>query len=147
MKGESVLFKEGDEVKIHFDPVIGDSNNISFSPDSVSRQFQIGDRIKADFNAVCFRIEKVEDLDLVAVVERSVHVGSNKAADIVREVKLDAITVKDHDAFIIDLDMGVRNFSLSFANSAKDIKSIRNIIGYKTNLISKFPKLKVSAGY
>jgi len=32
MVSETVAFKEGDEVCIHFEPIIGDANNISFSP-------------------------------------------------------------------------------------------------------------------
>ena len=51
MINESVFYKEGDAVRIHHEPVVGDNGNISFTPISVSRQFQVGDSIRVDFNA------------------------------------------------------------------------------------------------
>jgi pyruvate kinase len=142
MINESVFFNEGDIVRIHHESVVGDSGNISFAPISVSRQFQVGDSIRVDFNAASLRIEEIEDQYLLAVVECAGQVGSNKATDINREVSLDAITFKDQEAFKIGLDMGVRNFSLSFTNSAEDVKAMRKIIGNESNLISKIESVK-----
>ena len=56
-------------------------------------------------------------------------VGSNKAADTDGDVTLDPVTPKDREAFKIGLKMGVRNFSLSFTNSAKDVHQVRKVIG------------------
>ena len=137
MINESVLFNKGDNIRIHHEPVTGDSKNISFAPISVSQQFQVGDRIKVDFNATCLKIEKIENNHLIAVVESAGHVGSNKAANIDREIKLDSVTPKDREAFKIGLKFGVRNFSLSFTNSAEDVRTIRKIIGNESNLIAK----------
>ena len=38
--------------------------------------------------------------------------------------------------------MGVKNFSLSFTNSAEDVKNVRDIIGNNTNLISKIESIE-----
>ena len=56
MTSEAVSFKEGDEVRIHFEPVVGDANNISFSPDSIARKFVVGDEIDIDFDQVHLRV-------------------------------------------------------------------------------------------
>ena len=69
---------------------------------------------------------------LSALVEQGGRVGSNKAADINRHIDLDAITKKDDPAFKIGLKMGIKNFSLSFTNKAKDVNLVRNIIGYNS---------------
>jgi pyruvate kinase len=142
MATEFVHFKTGDTVKIHHQQVIGDNKNISFAPQSVSREFNVGDTIKVDFNAVSLKvIENAKDFLLATVVNDGV-VGSNKAADLDRDIHLEALTPKDKLAFLAGLENGVKNFSLSFTNTAEDVKEIREIIGYNTNLISKIESIK-----
>jgi pyruvate kinase len=142
MVSECVHFKAGDTVKIHHQQVIGDAENISFTPQSVSRELKTGDIIRVDFNAVSLRV--IEDANdyLLAIVENDGVVGSNKAADLNREIHLEALTPKDKLAFAVGLENGVRNFSLSFTNTAEDIKEVREIIGHDTNLISKIESIK-----
>ena len=142
MASESVIFKEGDFVKVHHASVVGDSNNISFTPENVSQQLKNGDEIRVDFNSVCFRIIEVKDNFLLAKVESGGVVGSNKAADTDADIKLSAVTHKDEKAFEIGLSMGVENFSLSFTNSADDVLQVREIIGNGSNLISKIESIK-----
>jgi pyruvate kinase len=142
MVNESVFFEKGNSVRIHYDPIVGDSENISFTPDNVAQQLKIGDKIRVDFNSVCFVIAEKKQDYLIAIVEDSGYVGSNKAADTDSDITLDPVTPKDREAFKIGLEMGVKNFSLSFTNSAKDVKIVREIIGYDTNLISKIESIK-----
>ena len=61
MVSEFVNFQKDDIVKIHHDSVVGDSNNISFTPDNVSQQLKVGDEIRVDFNSVCFCITEIQD--------------------------------------------------------------------------------------
>ena len=49
---------------------------------------------------------------------------------------------KDESAFRVGLKMGIKNFSLSFTNKAKDVNLVRNLIGDDTNLISKIESIK-----
>jgi pyruvate kinase len=142
MHSESVLFRKDDVVKIHHTPILGDSNNISFTPSNVSSQLEIGDEIKVDFNSVCFCVTEVLDSHLLAVVIRGGNVGSNKAADTNAEINLSAVTNKDRKAFEIGLSLGVENFSLSFTNSAEDVSQVRQIIGNNSNLISKIESIQ-----
>ena len=142
MVSESVNFQKDDIVKIHHTSVVGDSNNISFTPDNVSQQLKVGDEIRVDFNSVCFCVTEVRDDFLLAKVTREGTVGSNKAADTDADIKLRAVTPKDEKAFEIGLDMGVNDFSLSFTNSADDVAQVRKIIGQNANLISKIESIK-----
>ena len=142
MKNNSVTFIKGDKVKIHHKQIIGDSQNISFTPDNISRQLIVGDRIKIDFDSAELRIIDLQDDYINAIVEQSGEVGSNKAANIDRHIRLDALTQKDKDAFQIGLKMGIKNYSLSFTNCAKDVKDLRNIIGSNSNLISKIESIE-----
>lgn len=142
MVSEFVNFQKDDVVKIHHDSVVGNSNNISFTPDNVSQQLNVGDEIRVDFNSVCFCVTEIQDNFVLARVKRGGAVGSNKAADTNADIKLSAVTPKDEEAFEIGLNMGVENFSLSFTNSAEDVSHVRKIIGNNSNLISKIESIK-----
>ena len=142
MINESVSFQEGSTVTIHHKPIMGDSENISFTPDNVTQQLQVGDKIRVDFNSVCFIITKREQDCLIATVAEGGRVGSNKAADTDSDIVLDPVTPKDKEAFKIGLRLGVKNFSLSFTNSSEDVSQVRKVIGHDTNLISKIESIK-----
>jgi len=142
MVSESVKFRKDDIIKIHHSSVLGDSHNISFTPNNVSKQLKVGDEIRVDFNSVCFCITEVQDNFLLALVKRGGFVGSNKAADTDANIILSAVTTKDKEAFKIGMSLGVENFSLSFTNCAEDVFQIRKIIGKKSNLISKIESVK-----
>lgn len=142
MASESVSFKKNDFVKVHHNTVVGDNNNISFTPMNVSKQLNVGDEIRVDFNSVRLRIEESREDYLIASVQEGGFVGSNKAADTNANIYLDALTSKDKKAFAIGLDMGVKDFSLSFTNSADDVRQVREIIGGASNLISKIESIQ-----
>ena len=142
MINECVSYEKGGTVKIHHDQIIGDHEKISFTPQSVSRRLKIGDIIKVDFNSTSLRIFEDAGDYLLATVENGGVIGSNKAADLNREIHLDALTDKDKHALEIGLKLGLRDFSLSFTNTAEDVKEIRKIIGSNANLISKIESIK-----
>ena len=142
MINESVVFTKGDHVNIHKSNTIGDSENISFTPSNVYQQLDVGDLIYVDFNSVELRVIRKENNCLVAEVVSGGTVGSNKAVNVNKEVDLDPVTEKDIQAFNIGKKMGILNYSLSFTNSADDVKLVRKIIGKEANLISKIESIK-----
>jgi pyruvate kinase len=142
MISENVKYTSGDVITVHHNFVVGDSHNISFTPDNVSDQLKVGDKIRVDFNSVHLQIIEDKGDCLLATVLQGGYVGSNKAADVDCHINLDAVTPKDEAAFEIGLKMGIKDFSLSFTNSAEDVKVVRNIIGNNTNLISKIESIK-----
>ena len=142
MESESVYFSKDSKVKICNEEVTGDCQKISFTPNTVAKQLKVNDIIRIDFNALKLKVIEDKDDYLLANVEVPGSVGSNKAADIDREIHLDAITHKDKKAFKIGLEKGITNFSLSFTHSAKDVKEMRAIIGNNSNLISKIESIR-----
>lgn len=137
MDNGSVYFEKDAIVKIHFDEVIGDPSNISFTPLGVARYFEIGDLISIDFNMASLKIIEINKGYCLAKVETSGMVGSNKAADINRDIALSPITEKDKKAISIGRDMKVKNFALSFANTREDVRLFRGLTGAESNIISK----------
>jgi len=132
-----VCYKEGSEIKIHYEDIIGDDQNISFAPVNVARSFQPGDVVNIDFDLTSIMVTRVAADHAMAKVIKGGIVGSNKAADLNREIDLPALTEKDRQAFALGRQMGIRHFALSFANSSSDVEEVRAIVGSGATIISK----------
>ena len=149
MISESVNFTEGQNVEIHFEPVIGDSHNISFTPVNIARQFSIGDEIIVDFHNVCLRIIGIGSRSAKATVIRGGVVGSNKASDVDRDLEFNPISLKDKMAIEIGREKGIKHFALSFTNQRSDVETMRKLCGSEATIISKIESpagvLKTSA--
>ena len=137
MENDTVKLSLGSDIKIHFEPVTGNSKNISFTPPRIAQQFVVGDEISVDFDLAKLRIEKIFEHYCIATVIHSGDVGSNKAADVNRDLKFDPLTKKDRAAIEIGLEKGVSNFALSFANCFDDVKQMRAACGSNANIICK----------
>jgi pyruvate kinase len=137
VKNGKIFFEKNSIVKIFFETIIGDSKNISFTPEGIAKQFIVGDIINIDFDLVAIQIVEKNKTCCIAKVLKSGYVCSNRAVDINRKIKLPAITEKDKKAFKIGKEMGIKNFALSFANSEGDVKKMRAIVGDKSSIICK----------
>lgn len=135
--GGQTIFQKGDLIKIHYQEILGDSNNLSFYPEHIAGQLEIGDTISIDFNSVLIKIIDKNKNYCLANVEVGGLVGSNKAANIDRHIDLVPITEKDRKAINIGINLGIRHYALSFANSNKDVKMMREIIPEDSCIISK----------
>lgn len=137
MVSEKVQFKEGEEIRIEKNPVIGNSQKLSFNPISVVKQFEIEDKIYVDFNHVCFNITKKHSDYFSAKVINGGIIGSNKGADVNRDLKFEPLTEKDLKAIEIGKRNGVKNFAMSFANLPEDVGLMRSVCGEDANIICK----------
>lgn len=137
MENGEVIFRKEDKVKVHFNKTLGDSENISFGPEHVESQLEVGDIIAVDFNSVQLEIIEKQKDHFLTNVTMGGKVGSNKAANVNKPIKLNAITTKDKEAIKIGRRMGIQNYALSFANSAEDVIMMRELTGKDSNLISK----------
>jgi pyruvate kinase len=135
MVSEKVQFKEGEEIRIEKNPVIGNSQKLSFNPISVVKQFEIEDKIYVDFNHVCFNITKKHSDYFSAKVINGGIIGSNKGADVNRDLKFEPLTEKDLKAIEIGKRNGVKNFAMSFANLPEDVGLMRSVCD--ANIICK----------
>lgn len=137
MENDGVGFAAGATVKIHYEPVLGDAGNISFAPPGIARQLEPGDIVRIDFNLAALQVVEKNGHYSVAKVVAPGLVGSNKAADVNRELPLEPITAKDRAAFEIGKKAGVTNYSLSFAGSSRDVAQCRELVGDGAQIISK----------
>ena len=137
MINEKVEFAKGEEIRISFDPIVGDSTQISFNPVVVLKQFEVGDIVQVDFNHVSFEITARFDDHYTALVLSGGRIGSNKGADVNRDLKFDPLTSKDRQAIEIGLKNDVKNFALSFANLPEDVDLMRSLCGADSRIICK----------
>tara|TARA_B100000315_G_scaffold161174_1_gene149590 strand:+ start:2274 stop:3287 length:1014 start_codon:yes stop_codon:yes gene_type:complete len=137
-----IQYTSGDNVKIHHRPIIGNQKNISFYPEKVSKEFQVGDIINVDFDSVRLKILSNDSESCNSIVELSGKVGSNRAADLDRDINFEAVTERDHAAIKICKELGVTNYAFSFANNADDVEYFRKLIGGNSSLISKIESIQ-----
>lgn len=137
VENEKIYFQKDSIVKIHFETIVGDSENISFTPEGIAKQFIVGDIVNIDFDLAAIQVFEKNKTCCFAKILKSGYIRSNRAVDLSRKIKLPAITEKDKKAFKIGKEMGVNNFALSFANSEDDVKKMRAIVGDKSLIICK----------
>lgn len=142
MANGAAFLNEGDEIRIHPNEVLGDSNNISFSPAHVANQLRIGDEISIDFDSARIRVARKNERYWLARVLVGGMVGSNKAVDINRDIDLETITQKDQKAIEIGKKLGIRHYALSFAASMEDVNRVRRLVGKECQIISKIESLQ-----
>lgn len=141
MINEKVEFIKGNEVRIELKTIIGDSEKLSFNPMSVAQQFEVGDKIRVDFNHVQFEIIQKFDDYLVAVVKEGGAIGSNKAADVNRDLVFDPLTEKDRAAIKIGLALNIKHFAMSFTNLPENVDVMRELCGDGATIICKIESL------
>lgn len=141
MSNGAVYFNKGASVKVHYKEVLGDENNISFTPIGVSAELLVGDIIDIDFHSASLCVTEVCENYCITEVLNEGEVGSNKATNVNRDILLKPITPKDEQAIEIGKKLGIHHFALSFASSQNDIRLMKNKIGNDSYLISKVESL------
>ncbi len=130
---------ENSVVRVHSSPVDADAKDFYFYPHDIIRRLQIGDFISIDFNAVLVQVagfERDGDVAIMRVLSGGA-IGRNKAVTIERDIDLPPLTEKDRAALALGVELGIRDFALSFANRGEDIDALRQIVGLDARIISK----------
>jgi pyruvate kinase len=135
---ENTCLEKDSVIKVHYGEVLGDSNNVSFTPHYVVPQLKIDDELTIDFNSAKIKIIEVNTNHCLAKVITSGYVGSNKASDILnRQIELAPLTEKDKSAIEIGKKKKINHFALSFAGSAENVWQMRELTGQNSTVISK----------
>jgi len=143
MKSDSEFFSEKSYIKIYEnDEMVGDSSKISLVPPGIVGQLVIGDRIRVDFDSVEMEVIEMDSGVVKAKVITEGYVGSNKACDISRDIKMPALTEKDKAALSIAKKCAVKDFSLSFCNRSNDVIEMRSYLEDGDRVISKIESIQ-----
>jgi pyruvate kinase len=134
---DKVELRYGNKSMIVRDSIIGNAERFNLYPSDIADYLKAGDIISIDFNAALVQILAISEPGLELRILSGGRVGSNKAVTVQRELTLPALTAKDRAAVEIAKGMGVQNYALSFANSARDVKELRDMVGDEARIISK----------
>ena len=139
---ENTIFKDRQRITLFSGKNIGNSERMGLWPSDVFTQLRSGRILTVDFDSVLLSVLSVKEDSAEALVLNGGRVGDNKAVTLFPSVSLPALSEKDIAAFKIGLENNIRDFALSFANSANDVLEVRAIVGDDANIISKIESKK-----
>ena len=142
MKGNKEYFSKNSIIELYDDnDMIGDTSKMSLVPPGILNQVKIGDRIRVDFDSVEMEVVESNEQFTAARVLTGGYVGSNKACDISRNLKMPALTDKDKIALDIAKNCSIVDFSLSFCNRHSDVIEMRKQLDKGDRIISKIESI------
>ncbi len=132
-----ITVRENSTIRVHYNRVPGDSNNLNLYPEQIARQLIVGDLLKIDAEVLA-QVVAIESDWVVMWVLNGGEIGQNKAVSVLeRDLTMPAVTEKDKQALIIGKEMGIRHVALSFANCASDVADVRSLASIDTLVTSK----------
>jgi pyruvate kinase len=134
---DQVHVSEAEHVRLQPDVALGNERLISLTPATVFTEIQPNNLIGLDFDGVVLLVLKVDEQGVDTVVLNGGKIGSNKAVVISPSPQLLALSEKDRQAVQIGRHYGISHYALSFANSAEDVKELRELAGPGSTIISK----------
>jgi pyruvate kinase len=117
--------------------VVGDSGTIALTPASVFSTLKPNTLISVDFDGVVLLVLSKVNEGFDTVVLNGGKIGANKAVVVDPAPVLIPLSEKDLAAIQIGLEKGVTHFAQSFANSAEDVRQLRELVGPAAKIISK----------
>jgi ATP sulfurylase len=132
-----VTVSDRQHVELTPNDVEGSGAHLTLTPPSVFESLRPNTLIGVDFDGVVLLVLACHQDRVETVVLNGGRIGSNKAVVVDPAPVLPPLSNKDLEAIQIGLRYGVRNFALSFANSADDVQTLRELVGSQASIMSK----------
>ncbi len=139
---EKTIFYDRQNIRLVSTKSVCDPNELGLWPQNVFAQLKPGDILTIDFDSALLVVTSISKNEAEATVLNGGSVGTNKAVTLFPSVILPPLSEKDIMAANIGLEYGIKDFALSFANTANDVMELRKIVGDKSNIISKIESKK-----
>lgn len=128
---KEIFFNEGSFIKLHNKEMVSDSENLLLNPPEIIERLKEGDLIFIDFNSVLLKVSDVSEIQkgyVKCFVLIGGLVGSRKAVYIDSPTfSLPAFSKKDLFAVELAKKYGIIHFTLSFMESAENVKFFRKL--------------------
>ena len=134
---ENTVYRDRERVILLPGNAMGESNKMGLWPSDIFSQLKPGDILTVDFDSLLLSVTTVTENQAEAIILNGGSVGTNKAVTLFPPVSLPPLSEKDISAVKIGLEYGIKDFALSFTNSADDVLELRKIVGDDSSIISK----------
>ena len=134
---ENVVVNDRQHVRLTPKPCVGTAEELCLTPATVFEELKPNNLIGLDFDGVVLLVLEADKDGAETVVLNGGKIGSNKAVVIDPAPKLPPLTDDDIAAVAIGRKHGIKNFALSFANTAEDVALLRKHAGEDSTIISK----------
>lgn len=98
-----------------------------FKPNGIADKFKVGDIIHLGFNNIILRVVNIKEDNLEIKAIKKGFVGSHKGVHLNRVIRLPFLSEKDLYAIKIAKKHNVKDFSLSFVRSLRDIEQFKEL--------------------
>ena len=137
---KKIYLKKGQ--KFIFSNIKYPKTNFQLYPSFNFNEIKLNTFFKIGFEGLMLQVISKSDKLISAKVIVEGNIDNNKGVHFDQFINLDSLTLKDHLAIEVGKKLKVNYFALSFANSLKDVKLFRKLIGKKSFLISKIETKK-----
>lgn len=135
-KDGKALVKQGDQVVVHMEEILGDNTQFSVNYPNLYLDMEVGNTILVDDGYLALNVVKIDrDKKVIITTAENEHVLKNRKGINVPGVKLnlDFISPKDYEDIVWGCKNGVDFIAASFVRRASDVQEIRNIMKYSGN--------------
>ena len=134
------FFKKKSSLKIY-----KEKGNFKLYPENVYDQLKKNDILDIGFSGLEVKVRSKNESFLVATVLKDGLLETNKGVHLKnRKIKLEFVTYKDKKAIKIAKKYKIKNFALSFTNSADDVKKFNNLIKHENKIFKLETKSALS---
>ncbi len=136
-----ILLKEGQTFVLDMKNELGDETRVTLPHKEIFAAIKAGDELLLNDGNIVLEVQSCTADTAVTKVKVGGELSSHKGVNLPNiKLPISAITEKDRQDLEFALDMGVDWISLSFVQSADDVRAARKLIGDRALIISKLEK-------
>lgn len=135
--GTGTCVQRGSHVRLVPPGPVGDATTIPLTPGAIFDTLEPGTRASIDFDSATLRVDHVAEGSASATVLVGGEIGSRKAVTLFPRTPLPTFSEKDRRAIPVAHERGVREFALSFCESAQAVHELRTLTGRDSTIIAK----------
>ena len=140
-KDGSVFLKEGAKFRLDMDAKPGDVERVCLPHKEIFKALKVGDELLLNDGNITLQVDKCGDNYALTTVKYGGILSGHKGVNLPNtHLPISAITSKDKEDLKMALKLGADWVSLSFVQTADDVRSARKLIGKKAGIISKLEK-------
>jgi len=141
IEGGKATLTAGQTYRLDLDPAIGDANRAPLPHPEIFAALAVGVDVLIDDGRLRLKVVELYDDHAITTVVAGDTISDRKGVNLPgAEIKVSAMTKKDHIDLAFGLELGVDWVALSFVQRPADILEAREIIGDRAGICAKIEK-------